>query len=146
MKKFTQLRSAAILIVPFLVELVSGFQSVGAQDRAIPRIGIITTGSPEALAHLLEGFKEGLREHGYVDGQNVRLDVRYAEGKAERLSVFAKELASTKVDVIVAIPNPSIQAARQATQTIPIVMPIGSDPVGAGFVNTLARPGETSRD
>jgi putative tryptophan/tyrosine transport system substrate-binding protein len=135
-------RPASVLIVLLLVALISGFQSVGAQDRAtIPRIGIITTGSPEALAHLLDGFQEGLRQHGYVDGQNVRLEVRYAEGKAERLSVFAKELASTKVDVIVAIPNPSIQAAQQATQTIPIVMPIGSDPVGAGFVNTLARPG-----
>lgn len=122
--------------------LFFGVQSIDAQVRAkVPQIGIITTGSSEALAHLLEGFKQGLREHGYVDGQNLRLEVRYAEGKADRLPVFANELVRSKVDVIVAIPNPSIEAARQATQTIPIVMPIGSDPVGSGFVRTLSRPG-----
>ena len=113
-----------------------------AQPSAkVPHVGIITTGTPEALAHLLKGFKDGLHEHGYADGKNLRLEVRYAEGKAERLPILAKELVRAKVDVIVAIPNPSIDAARQATQTIPIVMPIGSDPVGAGFVASLARPG-----
>ena len=137
MKTFNYLCSAAVLAA-----LLISSQSIEAQDRGkIPRIGIITTGSPQALSHLLEGFKAGLREHGYEDGQNIRLEVRYAEGKAERLPIFAKDLASAKVDVIVAIPNPSIEAARHATQTIPIVMPIGSDPVGAGFVSTLARPG-----
>ena len=116
--------------------------SAQAQQRAkVPSVGIITTGSQEALAHLLEGFKQGLRENGYKDGQNIRLEVRYAEGKAERLPLFAKELVQAKVDVIVAIPNPSVEAARQATHTIPIVMPIGSDPVAAGFAATLARPG-----
>lgn len=116
--------------------------SAEAQQRAkVPSVGIITTGSQEALAHLLEGFKQGLRENGYKDGQNIRLEVRYAEGKAERLPLFAKELVQAKVDVIVAIPNPSVEAARQATQIIPIVMPIGSDPVAAGFAATLARPG-----
>jgi ABC-type uncharacterized transport system substrate-binding protein len=80
--RFNHLRPAAFLKAPLMVALVSGFQFVGAQDRTkIPRVGIITTGSPEALAHLLEGFKEGLREHGYTDGQNVRLEVRHAEGK-----------------------------------------------------------------
>jgi putative ABC transport system substrate-binding protein len=69
------------------------------------------------------------------------VEVRYAEGKAERLPLFANELVRAKVDVIVAIPNPSVEAARQATKTIPIVMPIGSDPVAAGFAATLARPG-----
>ena len=115
---------------------------VQAQQRAkLPIVGLITTGSPEALAHLLDGFREGLRENGYKDGQNIRLEIRYAEGKAERLPLFASELVQAKVDVIVAIPNPSVEAARRATQTIPIVMPIGSDPVAAGFAATLARPG-----
>ena len=113
----------------------------GQQVAKVPRVGVITTGSPEALAHLLDGFKEGLRENGYKNGQNIRLEVRYAEGKAERLPLFASELVQAKVDVIVAIPNPSVEAARQATQSIPIVMPIGSDPVAAGFAATLARPG-----
>lgn len=113
-----------------------------AQQRAkVPRVGVLTTGSPEALAHLLEGFREGLRERGYTEGQNVVLEVRYADGKAERLPILARDLVNNKVDVIVAIPNPSIEAVRQVTQTIPIVMPIGSDPVGSGFVSTLSRPG-----
>jgi len=111
------------------------------QVNKVPRIGIITTGSPESIVHLLEGFKQGLRDHGYADGKTVLLEVRYGEGKAERLPVLASELVRAKVDVIVAIPNPSVDAVRKATQTIPIVMPIGSDPVGAGFAATLARPG-----
>jgi putative ABC transport system substrate-binding protein len=115
---------------------------LAAQQRAkVPSVGVITTGSREALAHLLNGFKEGLRENGYNDGENIRLEVRYAEGKAERLPLFAGELVRANVDVIVAIPNPSVEAARRATQSIPIVMPIGSDPVAAGFAATLARPG-----
>ena len=122
--------------------LVIAIGSVEAQQaKKVARIGIITTGFPESIAHLLEGFKQGLREHGYGDGENVLLEVRYAEGKAERLPVLATELVRGKVDVIVAIPNPSVDAVRKATQTIPIVMPIGSDPVGAGFAATLARPG-----
>ncbi len=76
-----------------------------------------------------------------MEGQNVLLELRYAEAQAERLPILAAELVRLKVDVIVAIPNPAIDALKQATQTIPIVMPIGSDPVGVGFVASLARPG-----
>ena len=131
-----------IAVLSFCVMLFVLCISGEAQRTAkVPSVGVITTGSPEALAHLLDGFREGLRENGYKDGQNIRLEVRYAEGKAERLPFFASELVQAKVDVIVAIPNPSVEAARQATQTIPIVMPIGSDPVAAGFAATLARPG-----
>ena len=138
MKTRHHLHALAILSLGLLI----GLRSADAQPSAkVPRVGILTTGTPEALAHLLQGFKDGLREHGYADGQNLRLDTRYAEGQAERLQIFANELVHAKVDVIVAIPNPSIEAARQATRTIPIVMPIGSDPVGAGFVASLARPG-----
>ena len=111
------------------------------QSKNIPRIGFITTGFPASIAHLLEGFKQGLREHGYVHGENVILELRYGEAKADRLPILAAELVRLKVDVIVAIPNPAIEAVRQATQTIPVVMPIGSDPVGAGFAASLARPG-----
>jgi putative ABC transport system substrate-binding protein len=91
--------------------------------------------------HLLEGFKQGMREHGYVEGHNILLELRYAKGQAKQLPALAMDLVRSKVDVIVAIPNPAVEAARQATQTIPIVMPIGSDPVGAGFAASLARPG-----
>ena len=130
----------SISLVIFLLLVGFGFAEAQPSPR-IPRIGVLTTGTPEALAHLLEGFREGLREHGYEDGRNVRLEVRYAEGKPERLPGLAGELVGAKVDVILAIPNPSVEAARQATRTIPIIMPIGSDPVSAGFVTTLARPG-----
>ena len=116
--------------------------SAGAQQpKKVPRIGLLTAGFPASIAHLLEGFKQGLRELGYVEGQNVLLELRYGEAKTERLPILAAELVAMKVDVIVAIPNPAIEAVRQATQTIPIVMPIGSDPVGVGFVASLARPG-----
>jgi putative ABC transport system substrate-binding protein len=111
------------------------------QPKKVPRVGILNTGFPAVFAHLLEGFKQGLREHGYVEAQNVLLEVRYGEGKAEQLPILSAELVRLKVDVIVAVPNSAIEAVKQATQTIPIVMPIGSDPVGVGFVASLARPG-----
>ena len=76
-----------------------------------------------------------------MEGKNVLLELRYAEAQAERLPILAAELVRLKVDVIVAIPNPAIDALKQATQTIPIVMSIVSNPVGVGFVASLARPG-----
>jgi len=76
-----------------------------------------------------------------VEGQNVRLELRFSEAKAEKILLLAADLVKLNVDVIVTIPNPAIDAVRQITQTIPIVMPIGSDPVGAGFAASLARPG-----
>jgi putative tryptophan/tyrosine transport system substrate-binding protein len=129
----------ALLIVALWV--VHPGISDGQQPKKVPRIGFFTTGFPASIAHLLEGFKEGLRELGYVEGQNILLELRYGEAKTEQLPILAAELFRMKVDVIVAIPNPAIEAVRQATQTIPIVMPIGSDPVGVGFVASLARPG-----
>ena len=125
-----------LIIAGILVAVVAQ-----AQQSKVPRIGIITTGFPAVLQHLLEGFKEGLRERGYVEGQNIHLELRYGEGKADQLPIFAAELVDLKVDVIVAMPNSAIDAVRKATQTIPIVMPIGSDPVGIGFAASLARPG-----
>jgi putative ABC transport system substrate-binding protein len=107
----------------------------------VPRVGFFTTGSPASSAHLLEGFKQGLRELGYEDGRSVRLEVRYGESKPEHFPLIAAELVRLNVDVIVALPNPAIEAVRQATRTIPIVMPIGADPVGVGFVASVARPG-----
>ena len=111
------------------------------QPTKIPRIGFLAPATPATAAHLVEAFKQGLREHGYVEGQNVVLELRFGEAKAERFPVLAAELVRLKVDVIVALTNPVIEAVRQATQTIPIVMPSASDPVGAGFVASLARPG-----
>lgn len=112
-----------------------------AQTSKVPRIGFITTGHPPTIAHLLEGFRQGLRELGYQEGQNVLLDVRYAENQMQRLPLLAAELLRLNVDVVVAVTNPAIEAVKGATNTIPIVMPIGSDPVGVGFAASLARPG-----
>jgi ABC-type uncharacterized transport system substrate-binding protein len=132
-KKITVLTLCAMLFAPCSF-------AEAQQPKKVPRIGFLTSGFPVAVAHLLEGFKQGLRELGYVEGQNVLLELRYGEATAERLPILAAELVNLKVDVIVAVPNSAIEAVKHATQTIPIVMPIGSDPVGVGFVASLARP------
>jgi putative tryptophan/tyrosine transport system substrate-binding protein len=85
-----------------------------------------------------------LRELGYVEGHNLALEYRWAEGQLERLPALAAELVHLQVDVIVAGPNMAIAAAQQATRAIPIVMVVGADPVGVGFIASLARPGGTS--
>jgi putative ABC transport system substrate-binding protein len=128
------------IIACLLLAVLLPPRSEGQQPK-IARVGLVTTGFPASIAHLLEGFKQGMREHGYVEGHNILLELRYAKGQAKQLPALAMDLVRSKVDVIVAIPNPAVEAARQATQTIPIVMPIGSDPVGAGFAASLARPG-----
>jgi putative tryptophan/tyrosine transport system substrate-binding protein len=89
----------------------------------------------------LQAFRDGLRELGYVEGKNIQLEIRWGEGRLERLPSLAAELVALNVDVIVAATSPAVAAARQATRTIPIVMPLSSDPVGDGLVASLARPG-----
>ena len=124
-----------------LAALLVGFGVAEAQQPTkILRIGFLAAATPATAAHLLEAFKQGLHEHGYVEGKNTVLELRFGEGKAEQFPILAAELVRLKVDVIVALTNPVIDAVRQATQTIPIVMPAASDPVGAGFVASLARP------
>jgi len=108
----------------------------------LARIGwlSIAARTPE-VSHLIEAFSQGLRDHGYVEGQNLAIEYRFAEGKPERLPGLAAELVSLKVDIIVT-PNPAgAQAAAQATKTIPIVMLYVADPVGSGLVASLAKPG-----
>ena len=108
----------------------------------VPRIGYLQASMPQnGSTPFLEDFRQGLRELGYVEGKNVQLEVRWGEGKLERLPALADELVRLNVDVIVAVNSPSVVAARQATRTIPIVMPVSSDPVGDGLVASLARPG-----
>ncbi len=97
--------------------------------------------TPAALAPSVEAFKQGLRELGWVEGKSFVLEVRYGEGKVERLSELARELVALKMHVIVTPADLSIAAIKRETQTIPIVMALSSDPVGAGFVASLARPG-----
>ena len=123
-----------------LLTVASVHLAEAQQPTKIPRIGVLAAATPATAAHLVEAFKQGLHEHGYVEGQNVALELRFGDGKAEQFPILAAELVRLKVDVILALTNPVIDAVRQATQTIPIVMPAASDPVGAGFVASLARP------
>ena len=115
--------------------------TAGAQPQTkIPQVGVLTVVPLSSLA-LPRHFPDALREFGYVDKQNILLEWRSAEGKRERLADLAAELVRLRVDVIVALSNPAILAAKQATATIPIVMGGSQDPVGAGLVASLARPG-----
>ena len=108
---------------------------------ALPRVGVLFPSNPASSAHLIEAFRQGLRERGFVDGVNVAIELRYGETNRERLSAAAAELVRAKVDVIVAPTDLAVQATRQHTTSIPVVMVSSSDPVGTGFVATLARPG-----
>jgi putative tryptophan/tyrosine transport system substrate-binding protein len=110
-----------------------------AQYGKLSTVGVLIVGLPDP-APFLRAFREGLRETGYNEGQNLQLDIRSAEGKSEALPELAAELVHRKVDVIVGFQTPAVQAAKQATTEIPIVMDAG-DPVGMGLVESLARPG-----
>jgi putative ABC transport system substrate-binding protein len=111
------------------------------QPKKIARIGLLAPATPAAAAHLVEAFRQGLRELGYVEGKTVVLELRYGEARAERISELARELVGLKVDVIVTATDGAIAAVKRETQTIPIVMANSSDPVGTGFVASLAHPG-----
>jgi putative ABC transport system substrate-binding protein len=113
-----------------------------AQSAAkVYRVGFLLGASGESVASLFHAFGEGLRELGYVEGRNIVFEQRYAEGRMERLPDLAAELVRLQVDVIVTGSNIHVAAVRRATKTIPIVMVFTADPVGAGFVASLARPG-----
>jgi putative ABC transport system substrate-binding protein len=116
--------------------------SVHAQQPGkIPRIGLQTDAPVSAVAARIEGFRQGLRELGYIEGKNIIIEWRSAEGKPERRSEIAAELVSLKPDVIVSSGPTVTRVLREATSTIPIVMAQDTDPVGSGFVASLARPG-----
>jgi putative ABC transport system substrate-binding protein len=110
------------------------------QLKEVPRIGYLTLSS-SSPSPLQEAFRDGLRQLGYIEGQNIHIEYRYAAGKAERLDELATKLVGLKPDVIVAANTQSIEASRRATTTIPIVFPVTFDPVASGFVASLARPG-----
>ena len=116
--------------------------SAGAQQPTkTPTIGHLIATSPSASPARIEAFRQGRREHGYVEGKNIIIEWRYAEGKLDRLPALAAELVRLNVDIIVTAGPPDTRAAKQTTGTIPIVMTQDADPVGSGFVVSLARPG-----
>ncbi len=136
-----------IIICLLSAALLSTVPFVQAQQaKKVPRIGYLSTGllaSASAYERIrIEAFREGLRDLGYIEGQNILIEYRHAEGKYDRFPDLAAELVRLKVDVIVAAGGtPAIRAAMQATKTIPIVMPVVGDPVASGLVASLARPG-----
>jgi len=130
-RRFVGTLSASLLAAPL---------AAGAQSPAkVAQIGYLVL-DLAASPHLHEAFRQGLRDLGYVEGRNVVIDYRDAEGKTERLPALAAELTALKVDVIVALTTPQALAAKQATRTIPIVF-LAGDPVASGLVTSLARPG-----
>jgi putative ABC transport system substrate-binding protein len=136
MKKATALSvlfAVILLAVPVIAE--------AQQPTKIPRIGYLGGGSPSSNPARIEAFRQGLRELGYIEGKNIVVEYRYAEGKADGGRELAAELVRLKVDVIVTTGPTVTRAAKEATVTIPIVMTSDNDPVGNGFVASLARPG-----
>ena len=136
------IREALTLIATLTLGTLAATVTAGAQHAArVPRIGVLFASTPAATSHLLDGLRQGLREHGYVEGQHIILERRYGQAGVERMSDVAAELVRLKVDVLVAATDPATAALRQQTQTIPVVMANSTDPVGTGFVASLARPG-----
>ena len=122
--------------------MLASVHSAGAQQaKKVPRIGFLIGSSPSANVARIESFRQRLRDLGYVEGKNIAIEYRYAEGKLDRLPALAAELVRLKVDVIVTGASSVTRAAKGATSTIPIVMTSDLDPVGNGFVVSLARPG-----
>jgi len=127
---------ASLSALPAIWPLVSR-----AQQKAVPVIGFLGTGSPGPFASRLAAFHQGLGETGYVKGQNLAIESRWAEGDYDRLAGLAADLIGRKVDAIVTLGPAAGRAAKNATSTIPIVFISGSDPVAMGLVTSLARPG-----
>lgn len=138
---YSMRRKAAVFVVGVFF-LVSSSESDAQQIKPIPRVGLIlSSGTPETPSPLLDAFRQGLRDLGYIDGKNILIERRYAEGRLDRMAPFVQEFIQQKIDVIVATNNVVIRAAKESTKTTPIVMITSVDPVAAGYVENFAHPG-----
>ena len=136
------MRKASVLsIVVVALLLAVAVRAEAQQAKKVPRIGLLSPFSPSAAALWHQALLQGLRDLGWIEGKNISIEYRYAEGKAERLPELAADLVRLKVDIIVASVNTDASAAKKATRTIPIVMASVGDPVASGLVESLARPG-----
>ena len=134
-------RKLAGILAVVVTTALSGVAAQAQQATKISRLGLLLTGTPSSSSGSLEAFRNSLRKLGYIEGKNILIQYRYAEGNPDRLPSLATELVGLNVDVIVTTGTPAAQAAKNATTRIPIVMALISDPVGAGLVASLARPG-----
>ena len=129
------------ITVSLVIALLLTSTRVEAQAVKVPRVGYLSGGSLSNLGGRIEAFRQGLRELGYVEGKNIVIEWREAQGNFDRVRELADELVRLKMDVIVS-PGPAVtRPLKEATATVPIVMPQDTDPVGSGFVASLARPG-----
>jgi putative ABC transport system substrate-binding protein len=130
---------SAIVVGALLFVLFSSAEA--QQPTKVPRIGFLIASSPSAMAPRMAAFRQGLHELGYVEGKNIVIERRHADGKSDQLPALAAELVRLNVDVIVTSGPTATRPTKAATSTIPIVMTFDDDPVGSGFVASLARPG-----
>jgi putative ABC transport system substrate-binding protein len=126
-----------------ILALLVGWVGMAQAQQAgkVPRIGFLFASNPSATGGRTQAFRQGLHERGYVEGKNILIEYRYAEGKLDRMPALAGELVGLKVDVIVTGGPTDTRAAKQATTIVPIVMAQDTDPVASGFVASLAQPG-----
>ncbi len=133
--------SRTLFIAMLLLATVAGDVAVDAQTAKLPTVAYLSVSTRAVAAPNVEAFRQGLRELGYVEGKSIALAVRYGEARSERLPELARELRGLKVAVIVTANDVATAAAKRETPATPIVMANSIDPVGTGFVASLARPG-----
>src|SRR5882724_10598643 len=138
------MRKKAICLALSTMLFAISFPVLAQQPKKLHRIGILLVGSSSFYSAWIDVFRQGLKEFGCIEGKNIGIEYRYAEGKADRLPALAAELVGLKVDVVFTSSTPSVLAVKKATSTIPIVFVSISDPVASGLVDSLARPGGNS--
>jgi putative tryptophan/tyrosine transport system substrate-binding protein len=133
-------RSLTLLLIAFVM-VARGIIAEAQQTKKVARLGFLISSTASFNLPRFNAFRQGLHDLGYIEGQNITIEYRYAEGKLDRLPDLAAELVRLKVDLIIATADGAVRATKRATKTIPIIFVGVSDPVGQGFVTSLARPG-----